>query len=297
MHHWLNQHLRTMRHSLLKVLFQFCIYVIHFFLSKALWLRFSCLALAGTYVDDSPQYQGQEKPYKKPRLTERNRCCRYLCCACCLPVWARWILWIIIIAIIIVVIVFGIIFSQFKVPTFNFNGITSSPLGLPQFAVNGTRWDINVGLMIAIDNPNIESATLSDMNATVSINVYSILWHLNRASYWMGMVSVLGFLSDEPKYRCWWRISRLPSRVIKCSHQLYVPIFYWIRPHYWQRPSNFVRHRHKVRSFGWPEAAADCQLSNQVGCEGTVRYCTSNCNFKRKLWLSHPGKTVVLKSM
>jgi hypothetical protein len=105
-----------------------------------------------------------------------------LCCACCLPVWARWILWIIIIAIIIVVIVFGIIFSQFKVPTFNFNGITSSPLGLPQFAVNGTRWDINVGLMIAIDNPNIESATLSDMNATVSINVYSILWHLNRAS-------------------------------------------------------------------------------------------------------------------
>jgi hypothetical protein len=56
-------------------------------------------------------------------------------------------------------------------------------LGLPQFAVNGTRWDINVGLMIAIDNPNIESATLSDMNATVSINVYSILWHLNRASY------------------------------------------------------------------------------------------------------------------
>ncbi|GAB5587822.1 hypothetical protein Unana1_02722 [Umbelopsis nana] len=35
-----------------------------------------------------------------------------------------------------------------------------------KFAVNGTSWDINVGLMIGIDNPNIESATLSDMNAT-----------------------------------------------------------------------------------------------------------------------------------
>jgi hypothetical protein len=120
----------------------------------------------GTYVADSPPYPGQEKPYKKPRLTERNKCCRYLCCACCLPVWARWILWILIIAVIIVIIVFGIIFSQFKVPTFSFNGITNSPLGLSEFAVNGTSWDINVGLMIGIDNPNIESATLSDMNAT-----------------------------------------------------------------------------------------------------------------------------------
>jgi len=120
----------------------------------------------GTYVDDTQQYPGQEKPYKKPSLTERNKCCRCLCCACCLPVWARWILWILIIGIIIVVIVFAILFSQFKLPTFNFNGITNSPLGLQEFAVNGTSWDINVGLLIGIDNPNIESATLSDMNAT-----------------------------------------------------------------------------------------------------------------------------------
>jgi hypothetical protein len=83
-------------------------------------------------------------------------------------VWARWILWIIIIGIIIVVVVFAIIFSQFKVPTFQFNGITNSTSGLPEFTVNGTRWTINVGLQIGIDNPNIESATLSDMNATVS---------------------------------------------------------------------------------------------------------------------------------
>ncbi|KAH8555303.1 hypothetical protein BGW37DRAFT_132418 [Umbelopsis sp. PMI_123] len=120
----------------------------------------------GTYVDESPPYIVQEKPYKKPSLVQRNRCCRYLCCACCLPVWARWILWIIIIGIIIVVVVFAIIFSQFKVPTFQFNGITNSTSGLPEFTVNGTRWTINVGLQIGIDNPNIESATLSDMNAT-----------------------------------------------------------------------------------------------------------------------------------
>lgn len=65
-------------------------------------------------------------------------------------------------------IVFGIIFSQFKVPTFDFNGITDSPSGLAEFSVNGTRWNINVGLKIGINNPNIESATLSNMNATVS---------------------------------------------------------------------------------------------------------------------------------
>ncbi|KAJ2964889.1 hypothetical protein NQZ79_g310 [Umbelopsis isabellina] len=117
-----------------------------------------------TYVADPAPYQ--EKPQRKPPLTERNKCCRCLCCACCLPVWARWILWIIIIAIIIVVVVFAIIFSQFKVPNFEFNGVTSSPSGLSQFTVNGTSWNINGGLKIGINNPNIESATLSDMNAT-----------------------------------------------------------------------------------------------------------------------------------
>ncbi|KAG2187372.1 hypothetical protein INT44_005058, partial [Umbelopsis vinacea] len=120
----------------------------------------------GTYVDESAPYMAQEKPYKKPSLVQRNRCCRFLCCACCLPVWARWILWILIVGIIIVVVVFAIIFSQFKTPTFDFNGITDSPSGLSQFSVNGTRWNINVGLKIGINNPNIESATLSNMNAT-----------------------------------------------------------------------------------------------------------------------------------
>jgi hypothetical protein len=80
------------------------------------------------------------------------------------------------------VIVFAIIFSQFKYPTFDFNGITDSPSGLAEFSVNGTRWNINVGLKIGINNPNIESATLSNMNATVSeflllfcFSIYSVL--------------------------------------------------------------------------------------------------------------------------
>lgn len=111
-----------------------------------------------------------EKPrkVKKRRMEDRNRCVRCCCCACCLPVWATAILWFIIIAIIIVVIVIATIAGTFVMPTVEMAGITSSPTQGSQISFAGDSLNINFGLLINVNNPNLLSIGLSDMTATVS---------------------------------------------------------------------------------------------------------------------------------
>lgn len=109
-------------------------------------------------------------PSQKPPLTERNRCVRYLCCACCLPVWARWIVWFIIIAIIILIIIFAALFATFTMPTFDFAGVSNSTD--PQqskLTFDGHVAKINFDLLIHAQNPNVLGIDLSQINATASI--------------------------------------------------------------------------------------------------------------------------------
>ena len=110
----------------------------------------------------------------RPPLTERNICVRWLCCACCLPVWARWVLWFIIVSIIIVIIVLAALLATFTMPTIDFAGVTSSPTNQSEISYNGHVLNFNFGLLIHIANPNVLGIDLSQINATVCKDSYTI---------------------------------------------------------------------------------------------------------------------------
>ncbi|KAI9311772.1 hypothetical protein BX666DRAFT_1992300 [Dichotomocladium elegans] len=121
---------------------------------------------AAPYYDD----EKLEQRNKRPSLTERNCCCRCLCCACCLPVWARYVVWFIIIGIIICVAVIGGLLGSFKMPTVGVLDVTNSPgSNSTQITYNGTEFDINIGLIVNVVNPNPIPLHLSDMQATANI--------------------------------------------------------------------------------------------------------------------------------
>lgn len=105
---------------------------------------------------------------KKRRMEDRNCCVRCMCCACCLPIWAAGILWFIIIAIIIVVIVIGAIAGTFIMPTVDMAGVSTTPTTGSQFSFTGDGISINFGLIVAVNNPNLLSIDLTDINATVT---------------------------------------------------------------------------------------------------------------------------------
>ena len=114
-------------------------------------------------------FEHVEQAKKKPPLTERNRCCRCLCCACCLPVWARYIVWFIIIGIIICIVVIGGLLGSFKMPTVNVADVTESPGdNSSQITYDGRTFMFNLGLVVAVENPNVLPIYLSDMKATAS---------------------------------------------------------------------------------------------------------------------------------
>ncbi|KAJ8658932.1 hypothetical protein O0I10_005314 [Lichtheimia ornata] len=115
-------------------------------------------------------WQPEAIPQKKRPLTERNCCCRCLCCACCLPVWARYIVWFIIIGIIICIIVIGALLGTFKMPEVNVLDVTNPP-GTNQLQIdyNGTEFDIGIGLIVNVVSPNNLPIHLSDMHATATL--------------------------------------------------------------------------------------------------------------------------------
>jgi hypothetical protein len=108
-------------------------------------------------------------PKKKRRMDDRNCCVRCMCCACCLPIWAAGILWFIVISIIIVIIVIGCIAGTFVMPTMGMAGVTSSPTNGSQITFSGDGLNINFGLIINVNNPNLLGIGLSNINATVSL--------------------------------------------------------------------------------------------------------------------------------
>lgn len=112
----------------------------------------------------------QQKPKKKRRMEGRNCCVRCMCCAC-IPAWAAGILWFIIISIIIVIIVIGAIAGTFVMPTFEMAGITNSPVAGSQITFSGDGLNINFGLIIKVNNPNLLSIDLTNIKATVSISI------------------------------------------------------------------------------------------------------------------------------
>lgn len=116
---------------------------------------------------------GEEKPKKKRRMDDRNACVRCMCCACCLPIWAAGILWFIAISIIIVVIVIGTIAGTFVIPTMGMAGVTNSPTNGSQITFSGDGLNINFGLIINVNNPNLLGIGLSNINATVSFKLSS----------------------------------------------------------------------------------------------------------------------------
>ncbi|CEG75272.1 hypothetical protein RMATCC62417_10342 [Rhizopus microsporus] len=104
---------------------------------------------------------------KKRRMDNRNGCLRCLCCACCLPAWAAGIVWFIIIAIIIVVIVLGAVAGTFVMPKVDMAGVSTSPAeGGSQISFTGETFNINFGLIISVNNPNLLSIDLTDIKAT-----------------------------------------------------------------------------------------------------------------------------------
>ncbi|KAI8070335.1 hypothetical protein BC940DRAFT_295850 [Gongronella butleri] len=116
-------------------------------------------------LDDTIQEPSTKK--KKKRMADRNRCIRWLCCACCLPKWATIIVWFIIISILIVVIVLGGIMATFRLPTVEMGGVLnqtqynqSKPISF-----NGYNIQFNFGLQINAVNPNLLPIYLSDMVA------------------------------------------------------------------------------------------------------------------------------------
>jgi hypothetical protein len=108
-----------------------------------------------------------QQKVKKRRMDDRNCCVRCMCCACCLPLWAASILWFIIISIIIVIIVIGAIAGTFVMPTVNMAGVSASPTTGSQISFSGDGFNINFGLIVAVNNPNLLSIDLTDITATV----------------------------------------------------------------------------------------------------------------------------------
>ncbi|KAG1470114.1 hypothetical protein G6F56_002872 [Rhizopus delemar] len=118
-------------------------------------------------IDDVQYNVDSEQKRKKRRMENRNRCLRCLCCACCLPTWATWIIWFIIIAIIIVVVALGTIAGTFVMPTVDIGGVSTSPTQAgPQISISGGTFNINFGLIISVNNPNMLSIDLLDVTAT-----------------------------------------------------------------------------------------------------------------------------------
>lgn len=109
------------------------------------------------------------KKTKKKRMEGRNCCARCMCCACCLPVWATYVVWFIIISIIIVIIVIAAIAGTFVMPTIDIGEITSSPTAGSQITFEGDGLNINFGLVIKVNNPNLLDIALSDIKATVKL--------------------------------------------------------------------------------------------------------------------------------
>ncbi|KAI8091213.1 uncharacterized protein B0P05DRAFT_526575 [Gilbertella persicaria] len=95
----------------------------------------------------------------------RNACIRCMCCAC-IPAWAAGILWFIIIAIIIVVIVIGSIAATFVMPTVDLAGISSTSTTGSQISFSGNSININFGLIVKVNNPNLLGIQLSNLDAT-----------------------------------------------------------------------------------------------------------------------------------
>ncbi|KAI9257108.1 hypothetical protein EDC94DRAFT_586596 [Helicostylum pulchrum] len=83
---------------------------------------------------------------RKRRMEGRNCCARCMCCACCLPVWAT-------------------IAGTFVMPTIDIGDITSSPTAGSQITFVGDGLNINFGLVIKVNNPNLLSIDLSDIEA------------------------------------------------------------------------------------------------------------------------------------
>lgn len=126
----------------------------------------------GTQHDDDAESGGglvENDKKKKKRMEGRNCCARCICCAC-LPAWAAGILWFIIISIIIVVIVIGSIAGTFVMPTFEMAGVTNSPSAGSQITFSGDGLNINFGLIIKVNNPNLLSIDLTNIDATVSLD-------------------------------------------------------------------------------------------------------------------------------
>ncbi|KAG1145001.1 hypothetical protein G6F37_006979 [Rhizopus arrhizus] len=119
-------------------------------------------------IDDSHYNQIEDgNNRKKRRMENRNGCLRCLCCACCLPAWAAGIVWFIIIAIIIVIIVLATIAGTFVMPTVNMAGVSTSPVGGgSQITISGGTFNINFGLIISVNNPNMLSIDLTELSAT-----------------------------------------------------------------------------------------------------------------------------------
>lgn len=134
-----------------------------------------CCCTRMSYIDDAVS---PSQNRSKPPLTERNRCVRYLCCACCLPVWARWIVWFIIIAIIILIIIFAALFATFTMPSFDFAGVSNSTSDTQpsRLSFDGHVAKINFDLLIHAQNPNVLGIDLSQINATASIIIIIIMF-------------------------------------------------------------------------------------------------------------------------
>ncbi|KAI9485321.1 MAG: hypothetical protein EXX96DRAFT_544726 [Benjaminiella poitrasii] len=103
--------------------------------------------------------------HRRRRMENRSCCIRYLCCACCLPWWGAGIVWFIIIAIIIVVVVLAAIAGTFVMPTVDLAGVNSSNI-IQQITFTDSTINIPFNLIVSINNPNLLSISLSDLNAT-----------------------------------------------------------------------------------------------------------------------------------
>ncbi|KAI9322801.1 hypothetical protein BX666DRAFT_1898568 [Dichotomocladium elegans] len=127
---------------------------------------------------------------RKQSLTRRNKCCRCLCCACCLPAWAGYMLWFIIIAIIICVIVIAALLGTFKMPTVDVLDVTNAPgEDSIQITYKGSEFDLALGLIVNVNNPNVLPIRLKNIQATANLPAPDG----SGESYYMGS----GFLAAQ----------------------------------------------------------------------------------------------------
>ncbi|KAI9468279.1 MAG: hypothetical protein EXX96DRAFT_492950 [Benjaminiella poitrasii] len=110
----------------------------------------------------------------------------------CLPAWLAYLIWFIVAAVIICIIVIGALLGSFRLPSYSFIGLDSIvPAGVEQFQATSTGFNINVGLLFNIINPNALGLKLSNITAKV-------YYYINGRPYQMG----IGFLDYEyiPKH-------------------------------------------------------------------------------------------------